>query len=241
MREEYFFYAPEAKTVNRLTEDEAAHAVRVLRFQKGDNIRLMDGKGSFYRAVITQADKRNCFYEISEEESQPRIWQQHLHIAMAPTKNIDRTEWFVEKAVEIGVDEITLLNTEFSERKKVNTERLERIIISAMKQSRKPFKTVLNGMTDFNSFVESTKERGRFICHCYGTDNDLEIRERKLLKEQLEKGSDTVVIVGPEGDFSIDEVAFAENHGFQGVSLGESRLRTETAALAAVHIMQLFT
>ncbi len=241
MKEERYFYTPDAGSTNLLPEDEAAHAVRVLRYAVGDKIRLMDGKGNFYVAEISETSKKVCKYRILETLPQTRQWKSFIHIAMAPTKNIERTEWFIEKAVEIGVDEITLLNTDFSERKKVNLERLEKIIVSAMKQSHKAFKPVLNGLVDFDSFVKKADETKRFICHCYMPTPDNHLKEKALLKDQLDPEDKVVVLVGPEGDFSLAEVQEAEKLGFVSTSLGNSRLRTETAALVAVHVMSLFT
>ena len=241
MKEEHFFYAPQAKDNPFLPEEELNHAVRVLRLNKGDKIHLMNGMGAFFDAIIVDSSKKFCKFELVNEIKHQRTSQKWIHLALAPTKNIDRTEWFVEKAVEIGVDEISFLNTEFSERKKVNTDRMEKISIAAMKQSRKPFKTIVNPMTDFDNFINNVKEDKKFICHCYGSDNQVELKKKSLLRESLCTDDKALVLIGPEGDFSIKEVVSAENHGFLPVSLGDSRLRTETAALVAVHIMNLFT
>ena len=240
MKEVRFFYAPDAATTHELPEEEAQHAVRVLRLDAGDEIMLMDGKGSFYLAEITEATKKRCFYQLKETLPQPRQWQGHLHLAMAPTKNLDRVEWLAEKATEIGFDELTFLNCKFSERKVLKTERIDKILISAMKQSHKAWKPILNEMTDFKDFMKRDFKGGKFICHCYGEENDVELGKKVLLKDALKVGEDALVMVGPEGDFSVDEVLEAERNGFQSVSLGESRLRTETAALVAVHLMNLF-
>ncbi len=240
MKEVRFFYAPYAAITHELPEEEAQHAVRVLRLDAGDEIMLMDGKGSFYLAEITEATKKRCFYQLKETLPQPRQWQGHLHLAMAPTKNLDRVEWLAEKATEIGFDELTFLNCKFSERKVLKTERIDKILISAMKQSHKAWKPILNEMTDFKDFMKRDFKGGKFICHCYGEENDVELGKKVLLKDALKAGEDALVMVGPEGDFSVDEVLEAERNGFQSVSLGESRLRTETAALIAVHLMNLF-
>lgn len=240
MKEVRFFYAPYAATTHELPEEEAQHAVRVLRLEAGDEIMLMDGKGAFYRAEITEATKKRCFYQLKETLPQPRQWQGHLHLAMAPTKNLDRVEWLAEKATEIGFDELTFLNCKFSERKVLKTERIDKILISAMKQSHKAWKPILNEMTDFRDFMKRDFKGGKYICHCYGEENDVELGKKVLLKDVLKTGEDALVMVGPEGDFSVDEVLEAERNGFQSVSLGDSRLRTETAALIAVHLMNLF-
>lgn len=235
---------PNASGANELPEEEAQHAVRVLRMEMGDEMMLMDGEGSFYRAVVTEATKKRCLYRIEEALPQNRQWQPHLHLAMAPTKNMDRTEWLAEKATEIGFDELTFLKCRWSERTVVKTERVEKILVSAMKQSHKAWKPLLNEMTDFKVFLQKMenreKENGRvmqkFICHCYEEEG---LGEKVALKDAVKRGEDVLVLVGPEGDFSIDEVKMAEANGFQSVSLGQSRLRTETAALVAVHIMNL--
>ena len=157
---------------------------------------------------------------------------------MAPTKNMDRTEWFAEKATEIGVDEMTMLNCKYSERKVVKTERIEKILVSAVKQSRKAWMPRLNEMTSFKDFVSQNFRGQKYIAHCY---DDADVGDEKiLLKDAIKGGEDCLVMVGPEGDFSVDEVRLALEHGFKSVSLGRSRLRTETAALVAVHIMNLY-
>ena len=231
MKEVRYFYTPEPM-IGALPDDEAAHALRVLRLTEGDEIFLMDGKGSFYRAAITEATKKRCGYQIVETLPQTSQWKGHLHLAMAPTKNIDRTEWFAEKATEIGFDELTFLDCQFSERRVVKDERIEKILVSAMKQSRKAYLPQLNSMIPFCDFIKRPFAGQKFICHCY--DDHL-----PLLKDLLVSGEDAVVMIGPEGDFSIEEVKAAEAAGFQSVSLGKSRLRTETAALVAVHLMNL--
>lgn len=244
MKEVRFFYVPGAASVNELPEEEAQHAVRVLRMEMGDEMMLMDGEGMFYPAVVTEATKKRCFYRIEETLPQERQWQPHLHLAMAPTKNMDRTEWFAEKATEIGFDELTFLKCRWSERTVIKTERIEKILVSAMKQSHKAWKPVLNEMTDFKAFLQEMEEREKaggkpmqkFICHCYEEED---LGEKVALKDAVRGGEDVLVLVGPEGDFSIDEVKMAVAKGFQSVSLGKSRLRTETAALVAVHIMNL--
>ena len=240
MKEERFFYNPNVETSNCLPEDETAHAVRVLRLKTDDKICVMDGNGSFYNAVITEISKKSCKYRVVSKEIHDKSWNAYLHIAVAPTKNIDRIEWFVEKAVEIGVDEISFINTDFTERKRINIDRIKKIALAAMKQSRKPFKTIINDLTDFNHFIASVKQNNKFICHCYGNDNEVVLKDKHLLKDIVGKKDDVLVIVGPEGDFSIKEVVAAEKSGFIPVSLGKSRLRTETAALVAVHIMNIF-
>lgn len=228
----HVFYTPDIQTRAELPEEEAAHAVRVLRLQAGDEVTLTDGKGNFYRAEISVASNKRCLVNILETQPQEPLWQGHLHIAMAPTKNMDRTEWFAEKATEIGFDELTFLNCRFSERKVIKTERIQKILVSAIKQSLKARLPRLNEMTDFNKFVRQPFNGQKFIAHCYEG-------EKPLLKDILKQGEDALVLIGPEGDFSEEEVKTAVAQGFQPVSLGRSRLRTETAALVACHILNL--
>ena len=228
----HVFYTPDIQTRAELPEEEAAHAVRVLRLQAGDEVTLTDGKGNFYRAEISVASNKRCLVNILETQPQEPLWQGHLHIAMAPTKNMDRTEWFAEKATEIGFDELTFLNCRFSERKVIKTERIQKILVSAIKQSLKARLPRLNEMTDFDKFVRQPFNGQKFIAHCYEG-------EKPLLKDILKQGEDALVLIGPEGDFSEEEVKLAIEQGFQPISLGRSRLRTETAALVACHILNL--
>lgn len=240
MKEERYFYVPEAKSRQELPDEEAQHAVRVLRLGRGDEMVLMDGQGVFYRATITEADRKRCFYHITEEIQQPRPWCATLHLAMAPTKNMDRNEWLAEKATEIGFDELSFLRCKFSERTTIKNERIDKILISAMKQSRKAWKPILNEMIPYADFIKQDYgDCDKFICHCYGTESGEEFEDKPLLKDLLQRGRNTLVLVGPEGDFSVDEVKAALQAGFRSVSLGQSRLRTETAALVAVHLMHL--
>lgn len=228
----HVFYTPDIATSPELPEEEAGHCVRVLRLSLGDEIMLTDGKGSFYKAVISAASGKRCQVRITETIPQEKAWNGRLHIAMAPTKNMDRIEWFAEKATEIGLDELTFLNCRYSERKVIKTERIEKILVSAVKQSLKAAKPVLNEMTDFNKFITRDFKGQKFIAHCYEG-------EKPLLKDVLHPGGDALVMIGPEGDFSEEEVAKAIAAGFQPVSLGKSRLRTETAALVASHTLNL--
>ena len=218
----HVFYTPDIQNRAELPAEEASHAVRVLRLQAGDEVTLTDGKGNFYRAEISVASNKRCLVNILETQPQEPLWQGHLHIAMAPTKNMDRTEWFAEKATEIGFDELTFLNCRFSERKVIKTERIQKILVSAIKQSLKARLPRLNEMTDFNKFVRQPFNGQKFIAHCYEG-------EKPLLKDILKQGEDALVLIGPEGDFSEEEVKTAVAQGFQPVSLGRSRLRTETA------------
>ncbi|MDE5571023.1 MAG: 16S rRNA (uracil(1498)-N(3))-methyltransferase [Prevotella sp.] len=236
MKEVRFFYAPDAANSNELPAEEAMHALRVLRRKAGDEMMLMDGQGNYYRAEVTLAHTHHCCYEVKEVLPQPRQWEGRVHLAVAPTKLMDRTEWLIEKAVEIGVDEISFLNCQFSERRVVKLPRIEKIVVSAVKQSHKAWKPQVNEMVAFTQFVAEPRQERKYIAHCY------EEIPRTYLYDELRKPSeakDAVVLIGPEGDFSIDEVRKAMANGYQSVHLGKSRLRTETAGLSAVMMMQL--
>ena len=239
MKEVRYFYAPEVSpNGGDLDGTEAQHALRVLRLGMGDEILLADGKGCFYRAVITAATGHRCSYRVEETLPQEPAWKGHLHLAMAPTKLIDRVEWFAEKATEIGFDELSFLDCQFSERRVVKEDRIDKILVSAMKQSHKAWKPKLNGMQRFRDFVGQEREGDKFICHCYD-ESDVGGGEKPHLFDVLREGVPTTVLIGPEGDFSVEEVKFALQNGYRSVTLGGSRLRTETAALVAVHMMQL--
>lgn len=250
MKEVRFFYCPDIAS-GFLPEEEARHALRVLRLGVGDELNLMDGRGSFFRATITATSGHRCAFAVEEQTAAEPEWSGHIHLALAPTKNIDRIEWLAEKATEIGIDRLSLLNCQFSERTSVKTDRLERILISAMKQSHKARLPQLDDMQRFSDFIsQEDLPPMRFIAHCYdmedvggGTKPLLsDLLLRPIFNEKTPSRSPMVnvlVLIGPEGDFSIDEVRAAHAHGFRSVSLGTSRLRTETAALTAVHLMRL--
>lgn len=223
------FYVPDIAEGWELPEEEAAHCLRVLRLSAGDELEITDGKGNLYKAEIASIQGKHCYVQAREVLSVPKSWRGNIHIAIAPTKNIDRIEWLAEKATEIGLDALTFLNCRFSERKVVKTDRIERIVVSAMKQSLKYTKPVVGAMVDFKQFVAEPRAGAKYIAHCYDDS------ERVLLKDVLREGEDATVLIGPEGDFSPQEVEFAVKAGYIPVSLGSSRLRTETAGLAACH------
>lgn len=228
----HLFYTPDIATTLELPQEEAAHALRVLRLSEGAEVMLTDGKGSFYRAEIDVVSGKRCYMRIVETITPKPLWRGHLHLAMAPTKNMDRIEWFAEKATEIGFDELTFLDCRFSERKVVKAERIEKILVSAMKQSLKPTLPILNDMVSFNKFITQPFNGQKFIAHCYEGD-------KASLMQVLNSDEDALVLIGPEGDFSPEEVEKAIACGFIPITLGQSRLRTETAALVAVHMMNL--
>lgn len=236
MKEVRFFYVPDAATGEELPYDEAMHAMRVLRLKSGDEMMLMDGQGNYYRAEVTLAHTKHCMYQVKEVLPQERQWPGHIHLAIAPTKLMDRMEWMAEKAVEMGVDEISFLNCQFSERRLVKLSRVDKIVIAATKQSHKAWKTQVNEMVSFNDFVRMPRPGHKFIAHCYE-----EIPRTHFFEElkQLPPEEDITILIGPEGDFSVNEVRDAIAHGFQPVHLGKSRLRTETAGLSAVMMAQL--
>lgn len=236
MKEARYFYVPDAANAGELPEEEAKHAVRVLRLQSGDHMFLVDGIGGLFEAEVSVASGKHCMYNIINRLPYRREWNGHITLAIAPTKMMDRMEWMAEKATEMGLDDITFLDCKFSERKTIRTDRIEKIVVSAMKQSHKAYKPVVGGMTPFNDFVAHSCEGARYIAHCYN-----EVPRVDLFSELQNLSADTpvTIMVGPEGDFSIDEVRLAVSKGFKSVSLGRSRLRTETAGLSAVFMANL--
>lgn len=223
------FFAPQIAEAPFLNEEESLHCVKVLRLSQGDTIQVIDGIGTLYDARIVVPSPKRVEVEILAAHPDFGSHPYELHMAVAPTKNIDRFEWFVEKAVEIGVDSITPLLCRYSERKVIKLERLEKIAISAAKQSLKGKVPVIHSLTSIDQFLSEAPEGQRFIAHCH------EDGERLLLSKQIQSGSVCSVLIGPEGDFSEEEVAKAMKTGFIPVSLGNSRLRTETAAVVATH------
>jgi 16S rRNA (uracil1498-N3)-methyltransferase len=229
------FYAPDVLLPDvTLSPEESAHCIRVLRLGAGAKVQLIDGKGGYYNAVVTLPDAKHCRLSVTEtiESRAPRKYS--VHIAIAPTKNMDRFEWFIEKSVEIGIDIITPLLCHHSERKVLKTDRLEKLIIATMKQAIIPKHPVLHELTGFKEFItnQDKKDADLFIAYCEETD-------RKKLSEACRPGKNTLVLIGPEGDFSLAEIALAKNQGFVPVSLGINRLRTETAGLVACHTVIL--
>jgi len=225
----HLFYTPDITPQNEawfLTEEESKHCTRVLRLEKGDEINLIDGKGGFYTATISDAHPKRVILHINSVVTEYGKRNHYLHIAVAPTKNLDRLEWFLEKATEIGIDEISLIITHRSERKEAKAERLNKIITSAIKQSLKAYHPILNEVTPYNKLINKPFSGQKFIAHC--ADG-----EKAEIKDQLTPKGNYLVMIGPEGDFSEKEVIDALQNGFKPITLGESRLRTETAALEA--------
>jgi 16S rRNA (uracil1498-N3)-methyltransferase len=209
-----------------LSEEESKHAVRVLRLVVGDELTLIDGKGGFYKAEIKDAHPKRTILQISAVTTEFNKRNHYLHIAIAPTKNLDRVEWFLEKATEIGIDEISLIICQRSERKEAKTERLDKIITSAIKQSIKAYHPVLNAAVPLNQFLKQPFDGQKFMAHC-------DEGEKVGLAQVIKPYSRYLILIGPEGDFSPAEVDYALQNGYKAITLGESRLRTETAALAA--------
>ena len=227
------FYAPDILLRPELPEQESYHCVKVLRKQAGDEVDVTDGKGHFYKVQIVEAHPKRCQLQIMETIAAPPSCPVRIEIAVAPTKNADRMEWLAEKATEMGIDSITFLKTRYSERKVLNTDRIRKILIAAMKQSEKAFMPQLQEMTGFEQYVGQVFAGQKIIPHCHAG-------EKRLLSHSYRKGEDVRILIGPEGDFSEEEVALALANGYQAVSLGDTRLRTETAALVAcqtIHIL----
>ena len=215
-----------------LDESESKHAIRVLRLNTGDKVQVVDGAGGFYFAEITEPHPKKCKVSVLDAQKDFGRHSFRLHIAIAPTKNNDRFEWFLEKATEIGIDEITPLFCEHSERKTIKPDRLEKILVSAMKQSLKSWLPKLNPLIPLNEFLQINEGSQKFIAHC----NE---GKKAHLKEEIKKGENVTLLIGPEGDFSLKEVEQARAAGFREISLGSSRLRTETAGIVACHIVNL--
>ncbi|MDR1524695.1 MAG: 16S rRNA (uracil(1498)-N(3))-methyltransferase [Tannerella sp.] len=231
----HLFYAPDIASIPELPEDESLHCARVLRLKTGDRITLTDGKGFLYEAILVDAHPGHCRIDITGKLKQKLPWNFDVHIAVSPAKNMDRMEWFVEKATEIGINRITCLRCRYSERREIKLQRLNRIAVSAMKQSQKTTLPEISEITDFQNFIaHNTADTGgyKMIGHCAGS-------EKKLIKDIYKPGKNALILIGPEGDFSKEEIDAAISAGFYPVSLGESRLRSETAALAACHTIHV--
>jgi 16S rRNA (uracil1498-N3)-methyltransferase len=223
------FYTPgidAASSLYYLNEEESKHCVRVLRLQAGDEVKLIDGKGNFYTASIAEAHPKRTQLRIISVEQDFNKRNHFLHIAIAPTKNIERLEWFLEKATEIGIDEISLIICQRSERKDAKVERLNKIITSAIKQSIKAWHPVLNEPVTLSKFLSSEINGQKFIAHC-------EPGDKVNLKDAVKLQGSYLILIGPEGDFTPKEIGDALKNDFKAITLGNSRLRTETAALEA--------
>lgn len=226
------FYQPLIpEGIHYLDSVESKHCVKVLRKRSGDLIQVTDGKGLFYHARITKPDASQCAFDIEESVAEPPR-NYTIHIAIAPTKNIDRVEWFVEKAVEIGIDTITFIHCEHSERSHLKIDRLQKIAIGALKQSLKSTLPFISGPVEFSEIVHHANASVKFIAF-------VERENPCLLKNSAEPNSDYLVLIGPEGDFSPRELSMAVENKYTKVSLGQSRLRTETAGIVACHVLHI--
>jgi 16S rRNA (uracil1498-N3)-methyltransferase len=226
------FYQPGIPNgIHYLDPEESRHCAKVLRKKPGDTIQVTDGKGSRYMVILTEAKPDRCTFRIESSEQEARR-SFYIHLAMAPTKNPDRTEWFVEKAIEIGADEISFLLCDNSERAALKTDRLEKLAISAMKQSLQCTLTKINHMVLLKDFVTTTQASSKYIAYVDQTNPH-------HLSKQASPNANYVVLIGPEGDFSKKELELAMAHDYKKVSLGPNRLRTETAGLVACHILNL--
>ena len=229
----HLFYTPDLlNDTYRLSEEESKHCVRVLRLTDGDTLFLVDGNGLYCEAVIIVAHPKACELKIVNRQHNYGKRDFKLTMAVSPTKNIDRFEWFLEKATEIGIDAVIPVIGRYSERKEIKPERLEKVMVAAIKQSIKAYLPKLEPLQLFKTVIKTTFEGQRFIAHCNAG-------EKVLLRDAVIKGKDVMILIGPEGDFSVDEVDAAISEGFIPVSLGEARLRTETAALVACHTVNL--
>ena len=226
------FYQSNIEKTPILSEEDSRHCVKVLRKNIKDKIHVVDGLGGLFECEITKAHEKKCEVRILSTKREFEKRSHYLHIAIAPTKNADRIEYFVEKCVEIGVDEITLIQTKHSERKNQKTERLEKIAISAMKQSLKAYLPKVNELMDFDKFIKTANFEAKFVAHLS--------EDAKPLKDVVTIKNEILLMIGPEGDFAQDEILLAQKYDFQLVTLGNSRLRTETAGVVACAIVNAF-
>ncbi|HZY26026.1 MAG TPA: 16S rRNA (uracil(1498)-N(3))-methyltransferase [Bacteroidales bacterium] len=224
------FYAPDINgNTYTLDKKESRHIIRVLRMTKGQDVKLIDGKGKLFTGIIASPDQNKCVIEITGKIMDFEKRNYRLHIAISPLKNPERFEWFIEKSVEIGIDEITPIICRNTEKPGIKAERINNLIISAMKQSLKASKPSLNEPVNFKDFISGHSEGIRIIAHC---EKSL---KRSGIAEVYQKNKDAIILIGPEGDFSKDEIDYAVANDYLPVHLGSSRLRTETAGIAACH------
>lgn len=214
-----------------LNDEEAHHCTKVLRKKIGDQIICIDGRGGWYEGELSEIQKNKCLVAITKKSDRPKTWNSDIHIAIAPTKNMSRFEWFLEKSVEIGIDQITPIITTNSERKKIRVDRLEKVILAATKQSLKAVLPILNPIQSYQSFLEDSHINKGFIAHCHSATLP------PLSEEKV--GDSFTILIGPEGDFTQKEVGMALDLDWQAISLGRSRLRTETAGLVACHTIHV--
>ncbi len=227
----HLFYTPDLELEEgefySLDKEESSHCVKVLRLKEKDTICLTNGKGRFVFAEITDAMPKACSFVVTKMQDDYAKRDYRIHLALAPTKNMNRIEWFIEKAVEMGIDKISFFVSEHSERTNVKRERLEKIMVAALKQSLKAYMPELDVECDLNQLIENSQETKRYIAYCKSEG-------RTSIKADYNAKEDVLILIGPEGDFSEKEVELALANGFKTITLGESRLRTETAALFAL-------
>ena len=223
------FYAPDVTPpYYTLCEEESKHCVRVLRLKAGDELHITDGRGNLHRCRIVEAHQHHCTVEVIETKSEYEKLPYSLTMAVAPTKNIDRFEWFLEKATEVGISRVVPIECDHSERRTIKYDRELRVITSAVKQSLKAYHPQLDELTPLRKLIAEPFEGQKFIAHC-----DPNSEERLFLPAIIKKNENILILIGPEGDFSPEEIKFALENGFKPISLGTQRLRTETAAVVA--------
>lgn len=231
-----YFYTPDIEGKQAILQtEEAAHCVQVLRKRLGDEIHFVDGLGNWYEGILVESHKKKCVIDITSTRLEVPPHTAQIHIAIAPTKNISRLEWFLEKATEIGIHQITPILCQRSERKTIRNDRLEKILLAAMKQSLKARLPILEELQPFGKWIESLPTEvntERYIAYCNEDD-------RLPLQTTYQAGKNVILLIGPEGDFHPNEVVQAKGAGFTGISLGPSRLRTETAGIVACHTLNL--
>lgn len=227
------FYAPDV-TLPRytLSEEESKHCIRVLRMELGDELHLTDGRGSMYRCKVVEANAKRCTVEVVEHTPEYEKMGYGLVMAVAPTKNIDRFEWFLEKSTEVGISEIYPIECDHSERRQIKLEREEKVVTAAVKQSLKAYHPTLHDMTSVRDVIAMLFDGEKYIAHC-----DSSFGDKEYLGSLVKKGGNVLILIGPEGDFSPEEITFALQSGFKPITLGKERLRTETAAVVATVIV----
>lgn len=236
----HLFYSPNIAQTLCLSEEESAHCVQVLRLTAGDTIHVTDGVGQLYTCQITNPHRKHCELTIIDTQTPPPVHNGHIHIAIAPTKNIDRLEWAIEKCTEMGINEITPIVCDHSERRKINHERLQKILVAAAKQSLKTQFPILHPLMP----LKQLKADGEcFIAHCATEEQEASIQtpyqptnSKHLFAKEIHPNQSITILIGPEGDFSAQEIDWALQNGYKPVSLGNARLRTETAAIVACAI-----
>ena len=231
-----FFFSNDINNQTIILDNyESRHCIKVMRHKVGDLIKIVDGLGNLYSGNLVSFNKNSCAIQINDKTENYKKRNQHIHIGISPIKNQDRLEWFIEKSVEIGIDEITLIDCDRTLRKKIKIDRLNKIAITAMKQSLKAYIPKINDVISVNDFIMYNQNSSKFICHL---DND-DRRDVFYYKDDIKKYKNVSILIGPEGDFSASEIGLAVDNDFLCVTLGNSRLRTETAGIVACHLFNL--